>query len=45
MVDAAPTPKENMGQPVPRIDARLKVTGGARYPADIPVSISPMAFW
>ncbi|UAY12683.1 xanthine dehydrogenase family protein molybdopterin-binding subunit (plasmid) [Ensifer adhaerens] len=38
MVDAAPTPKENMGQPVPRIDARLKVTGGARYPADIPVS-------
>lgn len=37
-IEAAPTPKENMGQPVPRIDARLKVTGRARYPADIPVA-------
>ena len=35
---AAPEPKDNQGQPVPRIDARLKVTGEARYPADIPVS-------
>ena len=35
---AAPAPKENMGMPVPRYDARLKVTGEARYPADIPVA-------
>jgi xanthine dehydrogenase YagR molybdenum-binding subunit len=35
---AAPTPKENMGAPVPRYDARLKVTGEARYPADVPVA-------
>lgn len=38
MIEAAPTPKKNMGQPVARIDARLKVTGKARYPADIPVA-------
>src|SRR5580704_681720 len=35
---AAPTPKENMGMPAPRYDARLKVTGEARYPADISVA-------
>ncbi|MGQ9368386.1 xanthine dehydrogenase family protein molybdopterin-binding subunit [Azospirillum sp. ST 5-10] len=35
---AAPAPKRNMGAPVPRIDARLKVTGAARYPADHPVA-------
>jgi xanthine dehydrogenase YagR molybdenum-binding subunit len=35
---AAPTPKANMGAPVPRYDARLKVTGEARYPADMPVA-------
>ena len=35
---AAPAPQENMGQPVPRIDARLKVTGEARYAADEPVN-------
>lgn len=35
--EAAPAPKENMGMPVPRIDARLKVTGQARYSADIAV--------
>ncbi len=35
---AAPEPKANMGQPVPRYDARLKVTGAARYPSDMPVS-------
>src|SRR5262245_9572669 len=34
---AAPAPKENMGDPHPRIDGRLKVTGAATYPADIPV--------
>jgi xanthine dehydrogenase YagR molybdenum-binding subunit len=26
-----------VGQPLPRVDGRLKVTGGARYTADIPV--------
>jgi xanthine dehydrogenase YagR molybdenum-binding subunit len=35
--DASPTPRKNMGQPLPRIDGRLKVTGKANYPADIPV--------
>jgi xanthine dehydrogenase YagR molybdenum-binding subunit len=35
---AAPEPAENQGQPVPRIDARLKVTGEARYAADMAVS-------
>jgi xanthine dehydrogenase YagR molybdenum-binding subunit len=38
MSKEAPTPRENMGAPVPRFDARLKVTGGATYPADIPVA-------
>jgi xanthine dehydrogenase YagR molybdenum-binding subunit len=35
---AAPAPKANMGDPIPRYDARLKVTGQARYPADTPLS-------
>ena len=35
---AAPEPKENMGVPAPRYDARLKVTGEARYPSDMPVA-------
>ena len=39
-----PTPKANMGEPVPRYDARLKVTGEARYPADMPVSNPAYAF-
>jgi xanthine dehydrogenase YagR molybdenum-binding subunit len=34
---AAPAPQANMGEPVRRYDARLKVTGEARYPADVPV--------
>jgi xanthine dehydrogenase YagR molybdenum-binding subunit len=34
---AAPTPKANMGEGVPRLDARLKVTGEARFSADTPV--------
>jgi xanthine dehydrogenase YagR molybdenum-binding subunit len=34
---AAPEPRQNQGEPVPRIDARLKVTGEARYAADEPV--------
>jgi len=37
MPDAVPSPQANMGAPVPRIDARAKVTGAARYPADEPV--------
>src|SRR4051812_1386598 len=35
---AAPQPKENMGAPLPRIDGRLKVTGQATYPADLPAA-------
>jgi xanthine dehydrogenase YagR molybdenum-binding subunit len=41
---AAPEPKANMGQPVPRYDARLKVTGSARFPSDVPVSNPAFAF-
>jgi xanthine dehydrogenase YagR molybdenum-binding subunit len=32
---AAPEPKANMGQPVPRYDAVAKVTGQAKYAADV----------
>ncbi len=38
MIPAAPRPRENQGKPHTRIDARLKVTGKARYAADIPVA-------
>ena len=38
MSTAAPQPQANQGQPEPRIDSRLKVTGEARYAADIPLS-------
>src|ERR1700733_10485285 len=41
---AAPAPKRNMGDPAPRLDARLKVTGEARYPADFPVSNPAFAY-
>ena len=34
---AAPAHQANMGQPVPRVDARLKVTGGATYASDADV--------
>jgi xanthine dehydrogenase YagR molybdenum-binding subunit len=34
---AAPDPKANMGQPVPRYDAVAKVTGRAKYASDIPL--------
>ena len=37
MSAAAPKPKENMGNPEPRLDAEAKVTGLARYPSDFPV--------
>ena len=42
---AAPEPKANMGEPIPRVDARLKVTGAARYPADVPVSNPAFAYF
>ena len=38
--EAAPVPKANMGAPVPRYEARLKVTGEARYPGDVSVDQS-----
>ncbi len=38
MNKAAPAPKQNMGEPLPRIDGRLKVTGQATYPADFPMA-------
>lgn len=44
MTVAAPEPKANMGPPQPRYDARLKVTGAARYPSDVPVSNPAYAF-
>jgi len=34
---AAPGPKANMGQPVPRYDAVAKVTGRAKYASDTPL--------
>lgn len=37
MADAAPDAGATAGRPVPRVDARLKVTGEARYPADEPL--------
>lgn len=41
---AAPEPKANMGRPEPRLEARLKVTGQARYASDMPVSNPAFAF-
>jgi xanthine dehydrogenase YagR molybdenum-binding subunit len=38
MSPAAPAPRDNQGAPLPRIDARLKVTGEAKYAADIAVA-------
>jgi xanthine dehydrogenase YagR molybdenum-binding subunit len=37
MNDAAASPDSQIGKPIARIDARLKVTGEALYPADIPI--------
>src|SRR5882757_7982415 len=37
MTTAAPEPKANMGQPIPRYDAVAKVTGKAAYAADVPL--------
>jgi xanthine dehydrogenase YagR molybdenum-binding subunit len=44
MSKAAPQPKDNMGEPAPRLEARLKVTGQARYASDMPVSNPAFAF-
>jgi xanthine dehydrogenase YagR molybdenum-binding subunit len=44
MSRAAPEPKANMGRPEPRLDGRLKVTGEARYPSDMPVQNPAFAF-
>jgi xanthine dehydrogenase YagR molybdenum-binding subunit len=41
---AAPLPKANMGDPAPRLDARLKVTGEARYASDFPVGNPAFAY-
>lgn len=44
MKAAAPEPKANMGQPVPRYDAVVKVTGRATYASDMPLSDPAYAF-
>jgi xanthine dehydrogenase YagR molybdenum-binding subunit len=41
---AAPLPQANMGEPAVRVDARLKVTGDARYPSDMPVGNPAYAY-
>jgi xanthine dehydrogenase YagR molybdenum-binding subunit len=41
---AAPDPKANMGQPVPRYDAVAKVTGRAQYAADVPLANPAYAY-
>ena len=41
---AAPAPLANMGEPAPRIDGRLKVTGEALYCSDMPVRNPAYAF-
>ncbi|HEY7243112.1 MAG TPA: xanthine dehydrogenase family protein molybdopterin-binding subunit [Xanthobacteraceae bacterium] len=41
---AAPTPKENMGRPEPRLDARQKVTGEARFGSDFALNNPAYAF-
>ncbi|MGV7215544.1 xanthine dehydrogenase family protein molybdopterin-binding subunit [Bradyrhizobium sp. UFLA05-112] len=44
MTTAAPEPKANMGQPVPRYDAAAKVTGKAAYASDMPLANPAYAF-
>ena len=41
---AAPAPKANMGAPVPRYDARAKVTGSALYASDVNLPDTVYAF-
>ena len=38
MATSSPAQQMNMGKPIPRFDARLKVTGAARYPSDEPLA-------
>jgi xanthine dehydrogenase YagR molybdenum-binding subunit len=42
---AAPEPKANMGQPIPRYDAVAKVTGKAQYAADFPLNRPAYAYF
>ncbi len=44
MSTAAPEPKANMGQPIPRYDAVAKVTGKAQYAADVPLANPAYAY-
>lgn len=44
MTIAAPEPKANMGQPVPRYDAVAKVTGRATYASDTPLANPTYAY-
>jgi len=44
MSTAAPAPKANMGQPVPRYDGVAKVTGRAQYAADVPLAHPAYAY-
>ena len=44
MTAAAPEPKTNMGRPVPRYDAVVKVTGRATYASDMPLADPAHAF-
>jgi xanthine dehydrogenase YagR molybdenum-binding subunit len=44
MSTAAPAPKANMGQPVPRYDGVAKVTGRAQYAADVPLADPAYAY-
>ncbi|HKA76014.1 MAG TPA: xanthine dehydrogenase family protein molybdopterin-binding subunit [Pseudolabrys sp.] len=44
MSRAAPDPKRNMGEPAPRVDGRLKVTGEALYASDFSVRNPAFAF-
>ena len=41
---AAPEPKANMGQPIPRYDAIAKVTGKAQYAADVALNRPAYAY-
>ncbi len=43
MAHSSPAQQTNMGQPIPRFDARLKVTGAVRYPSDEPIANTAFA--
>lgn len=43
-IAAAPEPKANMGPPAIRLEARQKVTGGARYAADVALTNPAYAY-